>query len=156
MRRCPPWCGGSNLKGRLPSSRSPEIGAGQRSHTQRSVMAALAATPPGVTFGGGPSKRTRGRPRAAFPVTPRPVGFNVIAIAVSCQCFSMLSISRSLVAGLLLALWALAAAAQQQPKNIIVLFADGVAATQWEFGRYSSRALRNAGFAVTDVVFQSG
>lgn len=64
--------------------------------------------------------------------------------------------SRSLFAGLLLALWALAAAAQQQPKNIIVLFADGVAATQWEFGRYSSRALRNAGFAVTDVVFQRG
>src|SRR6185436_6860535 len=67
----------------------------------------------------------------------------------------MLSRSRSLFAGLLLALWALAAIAQQ-PKNIIVLYADGVAATQWEFGRYSSRALRNAGFAVTDVVFQKG
>src|SRR6185503_11736773 len=53
-------------------------------------------------------------------------------------------------AGLLLALWALAAIAQQ-PKNIIVLYADGVAATQWEFGRYSSRALRNA-----DVVFNKG
>ena len=67
----------------------------------------------------------------------------------------MLSRSRSLFAGLLLALWALAAIAQQ-PKNIIVLYADGVAATQWEFGRYSSRALRNADFAVTDVVFNKG
>ena len=64
--------------------------------------------------------------------------------------------TRSFLAGLMLALWALAAIAQQQPKNIIVLYADGVAVTQWEFGRYSSRALRNAGFAVTDVVFHQG
>ncbi|NUZ08294.1 alkaline phosphatase [Piscinibacter koreensis] len=42
------------------------------------------------------------------------------------------------------------------PKNVIVLYADGVAATQWEFGRYSSRVLRNAGFAVTDTVFAQG
>jgi alkaline phosphatase len=63
---------------------------------------------------------------------------------------------RSFLAVLLLALWALTAAAQPQPKNIIVLFADGVAVTQWEFGRYSSRALRNTAFAVTDVVFHKG
>jgi alkaline phosphatase len=47
-------------------------------------------------------------------------------------------------------------AAQQQPKNVIVLFADGTAVTQWELGRYSSRVLRNTGFAVTDTVFHRG
>src|SRR5689334_2291259 len=42
------------------------------------------------------------------------------------------------------------------PKNIIVLFADGTAATQWELGRYASRLLRNQPFAPTDVVFRQG
>lgn len=42
------------------------------------------------------------------------------------------------------------------PKNIIVLFADGAAATQWELGRHTSRELRNRPFAVTDVVFREG
>jgi alkaline phosphatase len=42
------------------------------------------------------------------------------------------------------------------PKNIIILFADGAAATQWELGRYTSRELRNRPFAVTDVVFRHG
>jgi alkaline phosphatase len=56
-----------------------------------------------------------------------------------------------------LVLVALPAAAQQRaPKNIILLYADGAAATQWELGRYSSKVLRNAGFAVTDVVFHQG
>ncbi len=43
-----------------------------------------------------------------------------------------------------------------RPKNIIILFADGVAATQWELGRYSARVLRNQSFAATDVVFRDG
>lgn len=43
-----------------------------------------------------------------------------------------------------------------QPKNIIILFADGAAPTQWDFGRYSSRVLRGRGFATTDVVFDQG
>ena len=42
------------------------------------------------------------------------------------------------------------------PKNIIILFGDGAAATQWELGRYTSRELRNRSFAVTDVVFKQG
>jgi hypothetical protein len=42
------------------------------------------------------------------------------------------------------------------PKNIIIVFGDGAAATQWEFGRYTSRALRDKPFAVTDVVFKTG
>ena len=42
------------------------------------------------------------------------------------------------------------------PKNVIILFADGVAATQWELGRYSARVLRNQSFAATDVVFKDG
>lgn len=42
------------------------------------------------------------------------------------------------------------------PKNIIILFADGAASTQWEFGRYSSRLLRRETFATTDVVFKQG
>lgn len=42
------------------------------------------------------------------------------------------------------------------PKNVIILFADGVASTQWEFGRYSSRYLRNAPFVTTDIVMRDG
>jgi alkaline phosphatase len=42
------------------------------------------------------------------------------------------------------------------PKNIIILFGDGAAATQWELGRYTSHALRNRPYAVTDVVFKQG
>ncbi len=42
------------------------------------------------------------------------------------------------------------------PKNIIILFADGTASAQWEFGRYSSAALRGQSFAVTDIVFKDG
>jgi alkaline phosphatase len=42
------------------------------------------------------------------------------------------------------------------PKNIIILFGDGAAATQWELGRYTSRELRNRDFAVTDVVLKQG
>lgn len=43
-----------------------------------------------------------------------------------------------------------------RPKNIVILFGDGAAATQWELGRYSNRALRDRPFAVTDVVFKQG
>ena len=42
------------------------------------------------------------------------------------------------------------------PKNIVILFADGAASTQWELGRYTSRAMRNRPFAVTDEVFKHG
>ena len=63
-----------------------------------------------------------------------------------------------LLAAALLALAWLSAGAQEppKPKNVIILFADGVAATQWELGRYSARVLRNQGFAATDVVFKEG
>ena len=44
----------------------------------------------------------------------------------------------------------------QAPKNIIILFGDGVAPTQWDFGRYSSRVLRQQPFATTDVVLRNG
>ena len=42
------------------------------------------------------------------------------------------------------------------PKNIIILFADGTAATQFEFGRYSSEVLRGKPFAVTSEVMRKG
>ncbi len=42
------------------------------------------------------------------------------------------------------------------PKNIIIVFADGTAPTQWEFGRYTSREFRKKPFAATDVVFKTG
>lgn len=42
------------------------------------------------------------------------------------------------------------------PKNIIIMFADGAALTQWNFGQYSSRVLRNESFAVTDIVLREG
>lgn len=44
----------------------------------------------------------------------------------------------------------------QSPRNVIVMYADGVAATQIEFGRYSSQALRNQSYAVTDIVLKQG
>ena len=69
----------------------------------------------------------------------------------------MLARSRLIaIVAVLLVFAALPAAAQRAPKNIIVLYADGAAVTQWEFGRYSSKVLRNSGFAVTDVVFHQG
>jgi alkaline phosphatase len=49
-----------------------------------------------------------------------------------------------------------AASAQPAPKNIIILFADGAAPVQWDFGRYSSGVLRRQSFATTDVVFREG
>ena len=60
---------------------------------------------------------------------------------------------------LLLLLHAIAvssAAAQQPPRNIIILIADGAAPTQWDFGRYSSKVLRQQPFVTTDVLFRQG
>jgi len=48
------------------------------------------------------------------------------------------------------------AQAVQTPKNIIILFADGAAPVQWDFGRYSSAVLRRQPFATTDIVFRDG
>jgi alkaline phosphatase len=47
-------------------------------------------------------------------------------------------------------------AAAAAPKNVIILFADGAASTQWEFGRYSSQILRGQPFATTDTLFKQG
>ncbi len=44
----------------------------------------------------------------------------------------------------------------QTPKNIIIMFADGAASTQWDFGRYSSTVLRQQSFATTDRIFREG
>ncbi|MDP8923863.1 MAG: alkaline phosphatase [Chloroflexota bacterium] len=51
-----------------------------------------------------------------------------------------------------------AASAQRatRPTNIIILFADGVAGSQLEVGRYTSQHLRNQPFATTDVVLEQG
>jgi alkaline phosphatase len=38
----------------------------------------------------------------------------------------------------------------QAPKNIVIIFADGVAPTQWDFGRYSSTVLRQQPFVTAD------
>lgn len=42
------------------------------------------------------------------------------------------------------------------PRNIIILFADGAAPVQWDFGRRSSELLRRESFASTDIVFRDG
>ena len=42
------------------------------------------------------------------------------------------------------------------PKNIIILYGDGAAVTQWELGRYTSHAMRKRPFVTTDVVFKEG
>lgn len=57
------------------------------------------------------------------------------------------------VGGLALASSAMAA---ELPKNIIIMFADGAAPTQWDFGRYSSTVLRQQPFVTTEVVFRQG
>ena len=49
-----------------------------------------------------------------------------------------------------------AAEAGRVPQNIIILYGDGAAVTQWELGRYTSHALRKQSFAVTDTVFKQG
>ena len=43
-----------------------------------------------------------------------------------------------------------------KPKNIIILFADGVASSQLEVTRYASRHLRNENFTITDTVLKDG
>lgn len=61
-----------------------------------------------------------------------------------------------------IALWcflgvlALAPVHARTPKNIIIMFADGAAATQFEFGRYSSETLRGQPFAVTSEFMRRG
>ena len=60
---------------------------------------------------------------------------------------------------LALAACALAPAAPalaQAPTNIIIMFGDGAAPTQWDFGRYSSHVLRKQPFVTTDLVFRQG
>jgi alkaline phosphatase len=42
------------------------------------------------------------------------------------------------------------------PKNVIIMFADGAAPTQFDFGRYSSHVLRKQPFVTTDVVLRQG
>lgn len=49
-----------------------------------------------------------------------------------------------------------AAAEPDAPQSVIIVFADGVAPTQWEFGRMSSQVLRGRPYAVTDTVFRQG
>ena len=46
--------------------------------------------------------------------------------------------------------------AAQVPRNVVIMFADGAAATQFEFGRYSSEVLRKQSYAVTDIVLKLG
>ena len=43
-----------------------------------------------------------------------------------------------------------------RPKNIIILFADGTTASQYEFGRYTSEKLRQESFALTHIVMSRG
>jgi alkaline phosphatase len=61
---------------------------------------------------------------------------------------------------ILLAVLALAGCASQPtaqaPRNVIVMYADGAAATQFEFGRFSSQALRNQPYAITDTILKQG
>jgi alkaline phosphatase len=42
------------------------------------------------------------------------------------------------------------------PKNVIIMFADGAAPAQFDFGRHSSHLLRKQPFVTTDVVLRDG
>jgi alkaline phosphatase len=72
----------------------------------------------------------------------------------------MRTLAGSLAALLMLMAWGRAglssATAADLPRNIIIMFADGAAPTQWDFGRYSSQVLRQQPFVTTDVVFRQG
>ena len=57
---------------------------------------------------------------------------------------------------LLLSLGVHAQGNSSRPKNIIILFADGTTASQYEFGRYTSEKLRQESFAITDIVMSKG
>lgn len=46
--------------------------------------------------------------------------------------------------------------AASSPKNIIILFADGVTASQFEYGRYTRAQLKKESFAVTDQLIPKG
>src|SRR5262245_11984574 len=85
MRRCPPFSGGSKLNGSRPSSRSPEIGAGQCSNTQISVMHVPGRIAPGFTLGAALSYSTRERPCASLPVTTRRIGLILSVMLVRLQ-----------------------------------------------------------------------
>src|ERR1700724_172426 len=74
MRRCPPAAGRAKWNGRLPSSRSPEITAGDDLYTHTSVMQVPLLTAPGLTLGAALSNNTRERPFASLPVTTRRMG----------------------------------------------------------------------------------
>lgn len=66
--------------------------------------------------------------------------------------------SRALLASVLLVvlMWGGHVAAQPVAKNVIILFADGAASTQWELGRLATRELKNTAFLATDVVMRQG
>jgi alkaline phosphatase len=48
------------------------------------------------------------------------------------------------------------AGAGGNPKNIIILFADGVAGSQLEVARYASHNLRKTEFSITDTILKEG
>jgi alkaline phosphatase len=69
---------------------------------------------------------------------------------------------RALIRGVVgFVLWTLggvapAIAQAPAPKNVIIMFADGAAPAQFDFGRYSSHILRKQPFVTTDVVLRNG
>jgi len=79
---------------------------------------------------------------------------NLVALATKVLATAFAGIALALTVDALIGVPA--ANAAQPPKNIIIMFADGAAPTQWDFGRYSSRVLRGQPFVTTDIVFQQG
>ena len=79
---------------------------------------------------------------------------NLFALVRKLPAVALAGIALALAANTLLG--ASAAIAAQQPRNIIIMFADGAASTQWDFGRYSSKILRQQAFVTTDIVFKEG
>ncbi len=57
---------------------------------------------------------------------------------------------------LALSLASQAQAAPERPRNVIILFADGAAMTQFEFGAYTARKLRGQDYALFDHVIANG
>src|SRR5450759_2305065 len=82
MRSRPPRVGGSNTNGTLPSSRSPEISAGQLSNSQMSVMPVPFLKVLAMTLGAALSISTRDLPCASLPVTTRRIGLIPSLIAL--------------------------------------------------------------------------
>jgi alkaline phosphatase len=84
-------------------------------------------------------------------ISAKPVGFSARMGSMSAVLLVVMLVLTIFSAG-----WAPLLRASDQPKNVIIMFADGVGPGQLELGRYASQHLRGEPFAATDVILKQG